>query len=73
MVSSRSPKPLFGVQIPAVVLTFSRSSVGLERLSDTQKVVGSIPTVRTLYIGVGQMVIPVWFETRIFVGSNPTT
>jgi len=29
--------------------------------------------VRTLYIGVGHMVIPVWFETRIFVGSNPTT
>ncbi len=47
MVSSWSPKPLFGVQIPAVVLTFSRSSVGLEHLSDTQKVVGSIPTVRT--------------------------
>ena len=54
-------------------LTFSRSSVGLERLSDTQKVVGSIPTVRTLYLGVGQMVIPAWFGTRIFVGSNPTT
>ena len=47
MVSSRSPKPLFGVRVPAGVLTFSRSSGGLERLSDTQKVVGSSPTVRT--------------------------